>query len=155
MGEKLDRFFKKAGEVFGEFAPVLLEMLYTMQQAVERQQREQEERERNRREARSVDINNRRAEMRGLPATLTVVEWLTILDYFDWKCAYCKDSPYEELEHIIPLNHGTAGTTKENCRPSCRACNAVKGRHHPDLLKQVSEGIERVRSEQSLLYDIE
>src|SRR5438876_1217771 len=76
MGEKLDRFFKKAGEVFREFAPVLIEMLYAIKQAVERQQKEQEERERNRREARSVDINNRRAEMRGLPATLTVVEWL-------------------------------------------------------------------------------
>jgi hypothetical protein len=96
MGERLDRFFKKAGDAFREFAPVLLEMLYAMQQAVERQQREREERERTRREARSVDINNRRAEMQKLPATLTVVEWLTILDYFDWKCAYCKDSPYEE-----------------------------------------------------------
>ncbi|SRR5258708_26906074 len=53
-------------------------------------------------------------------ATLTVVEWFTILERFDWKCAYCQEKPFRALSHIISQREG--GTTATNCVPACHSC---------------------------------
>lgn len=61
-------------------------------------------------------------------ATLTLVEWLVILERFEWQCAYCQSKPFEIMSHIIPLPRG--GTTPENCVPSCYSCSTGKGKLH-------------------------
>lgn len=66
-----------------------------------------------------------RAREAGTPATLTLNQWLSTLDEFDWMCAYCHNRPYRVLEHARPLSAG-GGTTVENCFPSCLNCNARK-----------------------------
>jgi len=57
-------------------------------------------------------------------ATLTLLDWLMILDRFHWQCAYCQAKPFEILSHIIPLPVG--GTTPENCVPACYGCRASR-----------------------------
>lgn len=70
-----------------------------------------------------------------LPATLTVEQWLRTLEHFKWKCAYCEQRPGVIIEHFIPLP--LAGTTAENCVPSCYACNSKKGCVHPDFVTTI------------------
>jgi hypothetical protein len=54
------------------------------------------------------------------PATLTVTEWFTILDRFEWKCAYCRNKPFQAMSHVSPQRE--RGTTAENCVPACHSC---------------------------------
>jgi 5-methylcytosine-specific restriction endonuclease McrA len=146
MREKIKQFFES--ERFFQFLDGLMKVIEAGQRIIEMHQREEALRTRYKREARIVQLANARARERLLPATLLLSEWLATLEKYRYCCAYCGE-PYEELEHIVPLHHGTKGTTQDNCVPACRECNVVKGRHHPDLLKRVSDGIERVRHEQS------
>ncbi len=53
-------------------------------------------------------------------ATLTLIDWLTTLEYFQWQCAYCASKPFQVMSHFIPLPRG--GTTPDNCVPSCYSC---------------------------------
>lgn len=76
------------------------------------------------RERKRVQTNLHRAQENDSEATLTLHEWMTILDAFGLKCAYCGDV-YELIEHIIPVSKD-GGTTKENCVPACKSCNAKK-----------------------------
>ena len=105
---------------------------------------------------RVIRNQNERARKNGKPHTLTIDEWLAILDCFDGKCAYCKTAPWEVLDHLIPIKGrklkneqhiymsgvsnglrspayelGDGGTTKSNCIPACRACNSQKSNKHP------------------------
>jgi 5-methylcytosine-specific restriction endonuclease McrA len=57
-------------------------------------------------------------------ATLTLLDWLMILERFDWQCAYCRTRPFKIMSHIVPLPRG--GTTPENCVPSCYSCLSRK-----------------------------
>jgi 5-methylcytosine-specific restriction endonuclease McrA len=82
-------------------------------------------------EAQRVKYQNSRAKHARLPATLTVEQWISTLEYFKWKCAYC-GGKYELLEHFIPLSHGK-GTTWDNCVPSCSRCNVLKQSWNPLL----------------------
>jgi len=75
-------------------------------------------------ELRRVKTNNKRTEGIGLESSLTLKEWLEILDRFDKRCAYC-GMPFSDMEHIIPVSSG-GGTTKSNCVPACRSCNQRK-----------------------------
>ena len=52
--------------------------------------------------------------------TLTLLDWLMILEHFNWLCAYCQAKPFEIMSHVVPLPLG--GTTPENCVPACYAC---------------------------------
>lgn len=88
-------------------------------------------------EAKAVAFHNKRAEVVALPATLTIEEWKTTLEYFHYKCAYCGINDYEVLEHIIPLTSG-GGTTRSNCVPACVQCNSIKGDRHPSMLSPSS-----------------
>jgi hypothetical protein len=92
------------------------------------------------REARQVWNNRNWAEHCNLPATLTLQQWLTTLDHFAWKCAYCQERSYEVLEHFIPMllrdidiqfYREIGGTTARNCVPACHQCNSRKGRNSP------------------------
>lgn len=77
-----------------------------------------------------------RAKQQGTEATLTLAEWLETINAFQGQCAYCQTSPYEVLEHYLPIALG-GGTTQENCLPACRSCNARKSDKHPGLGRRV------------------
>lgn len=71
------------------------------------------------------------ARKRGAEATLTLLEWLVILEYFDWRCAHCRARPFQVMGHIVPLPH--AGTVRSNCIPLCYRCKNTHRRnesHH-------------------------
>lgn len=84
------------------------------------------------RELHRVNAHNERAAAVGLPATLTLPQWLATLDYFNGQCAYCQIRPFTELDHYVPLSAG-GGTTASNCVPACRTCNSSKGPRAPDV----------------------
>ena len=88
-----------------------------------------------------------RAVEKGLPATITLAQWLQTLADFNGLCAYCQQRPFEHLEHFIPIEAG-GGTTVDNCLPSCGKCNYSKGASDPDrpqLELFVNDPRERVR----------
>jgi len=94
----------------------------------------------------------KRASQAGLPATLTIEQWLKTLEHFGGKCAYCQGRSGIIIEHFIPLPLASSGTTRENCVPSCYACNSKKGNSHPDEVTAISrEALDRVRSQLCLL----
>lgn len=68
-----------------------------------------------------------RAQRAGTPATLTLREWFSIIEQFNGICALCKECPFQEMDHLIPVALG-GGTTAENCIPTCKKCNNGKGR---------------------------
>lgn len=72
-----------------------------------------------------------RAKQSNVEATLTLKEWLDILNTFNWRCAYCHGE-FHALEHYVPIIQG-GGTTAENCLPACTACNSKKSGNHPDF----------------------
>lgn len=74
------------------------------------------------REIDRVKAQLRRARTLEAEATLTVVDWILILERFDWRCAYCQSGPFEVMSHIIALPRG--GTTAENCVPACYSCSS-------------------------------
>lgn len=78
----------------------------------------------------------RRTRKKGLPHSLTELDWLRALDYFEHCCAYCLDPPQVgqtlHADHFIPLaSRKCPGTVPENIVPACRHCNSSKGRKHP------------------------
>jgi hypothetical protein len=78
-----------------------------------------------RRELDRVEGQLAQARKQGADATLTLVEWFVILEYFHWRCAYCQTRSFQVMSHIIPLPQG--GTVRENCVPACYKCkNAYK-----------------------------
>ena len=71
-----------------------------------------------------VRNNNSRTSKLGLPSTLKLKEWLTILDKYNYKCFYCGGN-YQELDHVIAVRKG-GGTTRDNVVPCCHSCNMKK-----------------------------
>jgi 5-methylcytosine-specific restriction endonuclease McrA len=94
-------------------------------------------------EASRVALQISRAEKLGLPATLTLEQWITTLNHFQWKCAYCQ-GPYTLIEHFIPLAHGK-GTTADNCVPACHKCNSQKGTYHPSQITSMKDTLQAVQ----------
>ena len=72
----------------------------------------------------------RRARKAGLPDTLTVDEQNSLIGLFNNTCAIC-ESPYEHLDHFIPICTGHGGTCIENIVPMCAKCNQSKGAKNP------------------------
>src|SRR5260370_23082151 len=64
-------------------------------------------------------------------ATLTLVDWLVIVDSYHWHCAYCQEKPFEVMHHRIPLREG--GTSPFNCLPAFRSCRTSQKKIPPDL----------------------
>ncbi len=101
------------------------------------------------------------AKERGEHPTLTPEKWLTIVQHFEGKCAYCQEQPYAELDHFVPPNKG-GKTTAKNCVPACKSCNNSKDTFNPckppfvfntnyldltqtrGMTSELFEGIERV-----------
>ena len=86
-------------------------------------------------EKKALQNNLARARKSNRLATLTLDQWLFTLDYFEWKCAYCRVREYAMIEHFIPVEFG-GGTTADNCVPACYGCNCRKSGYHPFDLPQ-------------------
>jgi 5-methylcytosine-specific restriction endonuclease McrA len=93
-----------------------------------------------------VQIHLSRARKAGTEATLTFNQWKRAVEYFNYRCAYCVEYPYEVLEHYIPLTLG-GGTTADNCVPACSSCNNRKGNVMPEIFARYfrQENLIRVR----------
>lgn len=64
--------------------------------------------------------------LKGLPNTLTDVEWDSAVRFFEGKCAYCgKAGKTLTQDHFIPLSKG-GGYTADNIIPACGSCNSSK-----------------------------
>lgn len=69
-----------------------------------------------------------RAEKELNKSPLSKTQYINTLRYFDFCCAYCGKSLFEnklEKDHIIALSKGGL-TTRFNIIPACRSCNASK-----------------------------
>ena len=75
-------------------------------------------------EVQRVKEHNNISHALGLPATLTIDEWLVHRRYFEGKCAYCQDRPATDLDHFIPSCF-KGGTTIDN---------SAKLNHHPNMM---------------------
>lgn len=97
-------------------------------------------------ELRRIVAHNNRARKLGLSATLTLSQWLSTLDYFEWKCAYCT-CDFTGLEHYTPLSIGK-GSTVDNCLPSCNKCNMRKRDKSPEQFASLfpTENIARIKA---------
>jgi 5-methylcytosine-specific restriction endonuclease McrA len=101
----------------------------------------------NRFERNILNQHLRHARELGLPSTLTLEQWVDIVNTFDSKCAYCQKKPYGVVEHFVPLSFG-GGTTAYNCIPACQSCNVLKSGVHPSMVpasKGMTEAIQRVK----------
>ena len=108
-------------------------------------QKEHEPKQKRRRESTKVQYHVNMARRVGLPATLTLPEWMETLSYFGWKCAYCHKAPYTVLEHVQPMIAG-GGTTAFNCVPACARCNLLKHDTPPELLPpEFDVALERIQ----------
>ena len=67
----------------------------------------------------------RRAIMATIICTLTDGEWMAILDYFNYRCAYCGQQKVLTQDHIEPISKG-GNHTKDNVVPACQSCNSKK-----------------------------
>lgn len=95
-------------------------------------------------EFRRIDSHLRHAKLVGLEATLTITQWLTILDFFHWQCAYCQKREFQVIEHIVSASNG-GGTTALNCVPACARCNANKDNRSVKLQIVTLADIARVK----------
>lgn len=97
------------------------------------------------RKQKKVANHRREARKRGLPNTLTTMQWQRALDYFGHRCAICNRSQglwYTlAADHWIPLTDprpGNLGTAATNILPMCHSkkggigtCNLSKGKKDP------------------------
>ena len=80
-------------------------------------------------ESHRASTNRRKDRMAALPNDLTDLQFLVILTYYRFGCAYC-GKPWQEEDHVIPVVQ-FGGRTKENIVPVCRRCNQRKGPRTP------------------------
>lgn len=70
--------------------------------------------------------SKRRAKLRAVKATLTVMQWQMVLDVYGHRCAYCRRDDVElTIDHVVPIAAGGEHTV-ENIVPACLHCNNVK-----------------------------
>ena len=79
---------------------------------------------------------NRRARL----GDLTAAQWQGILEYFNFKCAYCDSTERLSMEHIQPVSKGGA-LTKTNIIVACQHCNSSRGNMNFEVwLDMIPEG---------------
>lgn len=95
-----------------------------------------ESRERDRENQKTAAANGR-ARMRGADGKHTKLEWQSMKERYDFRCAACgnPESADKKLErdHIIPLSRGGSNYI-ENLQPLCGACNRRKSNKIPALV---------------------
>lgn len=95
----------------------------------------------NNREMVNEETRRRRARLMEVENTLTVAEWLNILEECGYLCVYCGE-PWKEMDHFIPLAKN-GGHTAENVVPSCKHCNRTKSDKDPlEFLEELVRKVE-------------
>jgi 5-methylcytosine-specific restriction endonuclease McrA len=82
---------------------------------------------------RQVDYANSHSRLHGAPATLTLAEWIEILNKSEGKCSKCGKLVGIEALELDHVNGVQNGTTKESVRPLCMDCNRHSPRHRTKL----------------------
>lgn len=79
-------------------------------------------------EKRLEDNRRRRAKRLGSSEPgITAAEWRAVLEYHDYRCAYCLEKPEKiVMDHIIALVVG-GEHSPDNVVPACASCNGKKG----------------------------
>ena len=67
----------------------------------------------------------RRARKLGAGGSFTTVEWIQLLQRWNWTCAYCGERGPLQPDHRIPLARGGSNSI-ENILPACARCNQRK-----------------------------
>jgi len=75
------------------------------------------------------------AERRNIPATLTLLEWLSALSDFKGLCAFCNDRTYLRIEMVAPDD----GLTYANVVPCCQSCHVRRDEGYETAEKRVRQ----------------
>ncbi len=67
----------------------------------------------------------RRARKLGAEGSHTTMEWIELLQKWNWTCAYCGESAALQPDHRVPLGRGGSNWI-ENILPACGPCNQRK-----------------------------
>ncbi len=76
-----------------------------------------------------IRAQRRRARLANVAVNdLTEQQWRDILEYHDYRCAYCLVQMPGELtvEHVVPISRD-GDHTEWNVVPACKPCNSSKG----------------------------
>lgn len=97
------------------------------------------------RQRNAIHNNRARAKRLGLETTFQWIDWVHILEAFEYACAFCGASGcLLDLEHLVPMSQGGPNTVG-NVVPACRPCNAQKCRRPlEDFAKQRGITAERL-----------
>ena len=79
--------------------------------------------------------NKRRSKEQGQGTGITKDQWLEMMSFFNWKCAYSGETLSKDnrsVDHIVPLNSG-GDNMIWNCVPMLRTLNSSK--HNKDMLE--------------------
>ena len=68
---------------------------------------------------------NRRSEVASR-GTVTANEWSSILQKFNYSCAYCGATGALTMDHVLAIHNGGTNTV-HNIVPACKRCNSSKG----------------------------
>ncbi len=66
-----------------------------------------------------------RKRVRRAAGSLTIEQWHSICEAYDYSCAYCGDKSKLTIEHIVPVLMGGL-TEAYNVVPACKSCNSSK-----------------------------
>lgn len=75
----------------------------------------------------------RQAERLNVPATLTLVQWMSTASDFKGLCAYCLEMPFSLIEMVDPR----LGLIWENVVPICKACHTHKHTSFEEAIRRV------------------
>ena len=70
-----------------------------------------------------IRCHNRRKLV--METTLTPLEWLSIVEQFNYSCAYCGSKHNLTMDHVVPVARGGL-TEYYNIVPACKSCNSSK-----------------------------
>lgn len=72
-------------------------------------------------------FNTDRLERYGVKDELTAEQWQRVLEYYDYRCAYCDKQLGQKvtIDHVIPVSRGGKHSI-DNVVPACRSCNSKK-----------------------------
>lgn len=89
----------------------------------------------------STGSRARKARIRGMVKNFSKQEWMTALDYFDHRCAYCWEKGRLQQEHFLPVNMN-GDYTARNIIPACAKCNSKKSDKDPfEFLMSQEHGV--------------
>jgi 5-methylcytosine-specific restriction endonuclease McrA len=77
------------------------------------------------RDVRQAIHARRRARKLDAEGSFTTMEWVHLLQRWNWTCAYCGERSALQPDHRIPLARGGANSI-ENILPACGRCNQRK-----------------------------